>query len=200
MIDTLMPTPPQTRPVRGWASLLGFFYAQAGRPLIPLERLSGELVPQPYHDLLVHNRDMTPTLEKHYDERLRLRLICREQQEDAYLREVALELAESHRPVEYGAIRVFLQQFPENARRMILEERRPLGAILQSEAIAHVGWPQAFFRAQSDSRMESILRLPSPRTLYGRRNLLLNGERQVLAEVIEVLAPAENDHPTQKHP
>jgi hypothetical protein len=177
---------------QGWAALLAHFYAQAGCPLFPLERMLGSALPEPYRRLLAHDNDMTPTLERFYGRRIRLRLLRRELEENAYLREVALDLVDASRSVEYGVIRVFLHRFPERARQFILEEQRPLGEILQSEAIAHIGWPQAFFRAEADARMGAILRLRGPGALYGRRNLLLDGHRQVLAEVIEVLAPADN--------
>src|ERR1043165_9844915 len=46
-----------------WAVLLDGFYTRAGlRPPL-LRQLMGEDVPQPYHSLLVHSLDMTPTLE-----------------------------------------------------------------------------------------------------------------------------------------
>jgi hypothetical protein len=73
----------------------------------------------------------------------------------------------------------------------VLEEQRPLGNILQSEAIPHLSWPQAFFSVQSDARMKTVLNLREPARLYGRRNVLVDISRRLLAEVIEVLAPAE---------
>ena len=72
----------------------------------------------------------------------------------------------------------------------MLEEQRPLGNILQRDAIPHLSWPQAFFRVQSDSHLGHVLYLSEPAVLYGRRNVLLDGSRRLLAEVIEILAPA----------
>jgi hypothetical protein len=40
------------------------FYARSGLPLPRIERTSGEEVPEPYRSLLVHQNDMTPTLEQ----------------------------------------------------------------------------------------------------------------------------------------
>ena len=42
------------------------FYALAGRTLPAIEQVPGESVPEPYRQLLVHQDDMTPTLEKCY--------------------------------------------------------------------------------------------------------------------------------------
>lgn len=138
---------------------------------------------------------MTPTLEEFYGRPLGLTVMSREREEDAYLREVVLTLAAEKRPIEYGAIRIHLNRLPPAARRSVLEEQRPLGKILETEAVAHLSWPQAFFRIESDTRTRSALRLGQAGELYGRRNVLLDGSRHLLAEVIEVLAPVEQQFP-----
>jgi hypothetical protein len=43
--------------------------------------------------------------------------------------------------------------------------------------------------------MSSVLHLPQQNDLYGRRNVLLDGHRRLLAEVIEVLAPVRRPVP-----
>jgi len=154
-----------------------------------LQELKAEEVPQPYRALLVHSSDMTPTLADFYGQTPRLRILTRELQDDSYKREVVLWLAEDEQPVEYGVIRIFLHQLPPPARRLVLEEQRPLGDILQSEAIPHLSWPQAFFRLKADAHAGAALGLRRADFLYGRRNVLLDGSRHLLAEVIEVLAP-----------
>jgi chorismate-pyruvate lyase len=154
-----------------------------------LHDLQGEEMPQPYKGLLVHSSDMTPTLETFYRQPMRLTVLTSEQQDYSYLREVVLQSAGDARPAEYGVIRICLDHLPSAARNRVLEEQRPLGNILQSEAIPHLSWPQAFFSVQSDSHLGHVLYLSQPGTLYGRRNVLLDGSRRLLAEVIEILAP-----------
>lgn len=177
-----------TRPP-GWASLLERFYLKLGLALPALHELRGEEVPQPYRDLLVHSSDMTPTLESFYKQPMSLSVLSREQQDYAYLREVILKCSQDRRPVEYGVIRIALDHLPAPAGLRVLEEQKPLGNILQSEAIAHLSWPQAFFRVQSDPHLAHVLHCSQPEQLYGRRNVLLDGSRRLLAEVIEILAP-----------
>jgi hypothetical protein len=157
-----------------------------------LVRLAERLLPQPYRSLLVHCRDMTRTLERFYGERMALRPLRRNRQPGAYWREVTLNLQTSSRPVEYGILRVNLEHFSPSASRLILEAQKPLGAILEIEAIAHMSWPLNFFRLDPDPHMTEVLNLDDPVTLYGRHNLLLDESRRLLAEVIEVLAPAVN--------
>jgi chorismate-pyruvate lyase len=117
-------------------------------------------------------------------------VLSREQHESSYLREVVLKSAHDGRPVEYGVIRICLDHLPAPASRRVLEEQRPLGNILQTEAIPHLSWPQAFFSIQPDSHLNRLLGLARRDRLYGRRNVLLDGSRRLLAEVIEILAPA----------
>jgi chorismate-pyruvate lyase len=176
-------------PIPPWAGLLQRFYSRSQLPLPPLVQLKNEEVPQPYQQLLVHSSDMTPTLERFYCQPLALTVLSREIESDSYYREVVLRLGLDQRPVEYGVIRIFLAQFPARARRRVLEEHSPLGNILQTEAVAHLSWPQAFFRTQSDAHMHTLLGLNQASELYGRRNVLLDGTRRLLAEVIEILAP-----------
>jgi len=180
----------QQRPrAPGWAALLERFYSKLGLPLPPLNDVAGSDMPQPYRDLLVHSSDMTPTLETFYRQPMRLSVLTREQHDSYYLREVVLKSADDARPVEYGVIRICLNHLPPPASLRVLEEQRPLGNILQCEAIAHLSWPQSFFRVESDSHLGHVLYLSQPATLYGRRNVLLDGSRRFLAEVIEILAP-----------
>ena len=103
--------------------------------------------------------------------------------------------------MEYGVIRIHLDRFPPAARRLVLQEQRPLGDILHGEAIPHLSWPQAFFRLKADATSGAALGLRRPGFLYGRRNVLLDGSRRLLAEVIEVLAPvATGMPPTARKP
>ena len=180
------------RPVPPWASLLARFYEPTGLSVPALEELKAGEVPPPYQSLLVHSWDMTPTLARFYGQAIRLRVFGRERQLNLYKREVILWLTEDGRPVEYGVIRIDLNRLPPTAQRLVLQEERPLGDILQAEAIPHLSWPQAFFRLKADPHTGAALSLRRPSRLYGRRNVLLDASRQLLADVIEVLAPVAN--------
>jgi chorismate-pyruvate lyase len=180
----------RARPLPSWAILLERFYEPTGKSLPALQELKGAEVPQPYRALLVHSSDMTSTLASFYGETPRLRVLTRERRNDSYKREVILWVTEGTRPIEYGVIRIHLDKLPPTARRLVLQEERPLGDILNGEAIAYLSWPQAFFRLKSDAHAGAALGLQHPGFLYGRRNVLLDGSRRLLAEVIEVLAPA----------
>ena len=166
------------------------FYAQAGRALPPIEAMSGDDVPEPYKSLLVHQDDMTPTLEKFHGDRIHLEVLSRQQRDDFYFREVVLLLDKSDKPVEFGAIKINLALFPSAARQEILEERRPLGTLLADYAIAHTSRPKAFLRVLSDDFINTSLRLDKSQWLFGRRNTLWDPQQRPLAEIVEILPPA----------
>ena len=169
---------------------LDTFYARTGRPLPESCRLAPDEVPEPYHRLLVPQHDMTPTLESFHGDRIHLRVLERRIDENALTRLVVLVLNGEERPVEFGAIVIHLDQFPESAREALLEGYRPLGTILADYAIPHVSRPQAFFQLTSDSFIGDALNLTGTPNLYGRRNVLLTTDGSVIADIIEILPPA----------
>lgn len=188
-----MPERPQTMsPVAALPFVypLDDFYARAGLPLLAIERIQGEEMPEPYRSLLVHERDMTPTLEKFHNSQIHLRILKREQRGDFYFREVALLLDGSETPVEFGANKVSLVLFPPKARQLILEERLPLGRILKECEIGHTTAAKAFFRVAPDELISSVLHLRTPASLYGRRATIFDAQKRPLSEIVEILPPA----------
>jgi chorismate-pyruvate lyase len=166
------------------------FYAQAGRVLPAISQVEGSAVPEPFASLLVHQNDMTPTLEKFHQEKIRLEVIGRQHRNDFYFREVVLLLENSGKRVEFGAIKINLALFPPAARRQILEEQAPLGRILHEHGIFHTSRPKAFLRITPDDFIKGALGLTSDEPLFGRRNTLSDSVQRPLAEIVEILPPS----------
>jgi len=169
---------------------LNDFYRRNHHPLPPLEEIPPLQVPQPYRSLLVHEHDMTSTLESFHHERIHLRIVSRARNGDDYFREVALQLDAVNKPVEFGAIKINLQLFPEKARVQILDEHWPLGRILKENRIAFSSSPVGFLRIASDHLNNGVLKLSGVHLLFGRRNRLTNSSGQALAEIVEILPPS----------
>lgn len=182
-----------SRPVAlPFAYPLDEFYALANRELPAIEQVPGDAVPEPQRSLLVHQHDMTPTLEKFHGGKLHLNVISRQTRGDFYFREVVLLLEGSNQPVEFGAIKINLALFPSAARRHILEERQPLGTILGQDHIVHSSRPKAYLKIQPDAFIREALQLGGSRAaLYGRRNTLFDHQQHPLAEIVEILPPAQ---------
>ena len=187
MSDSLSPPPAAALP---FVYPLDDFYARAGLRLPNFERLSGEQVPEPYRSLLVHENDMTPTLQRFHEAEIHLQILGRARRDDFYFREVVLQLDGSNQPVEFGAIKVGLALFPPKARHTILEEHLPLGRILKDCDIAHSTVVKAFFRVEADELICRALNLPpSTVSLYGRRANILDTQKRPLSEIVEILPP-----------
>jgi chorismate-pyruvate lyase len=189
-----MPERSQTPPIAAAVPFvypLDEFYARSGLALPKIERVTGEEVPEPYRSLLVHERDMTPTLETFHRSAIHLRILQREQRGDLYFRQVALQLVGSDKPVEFGANKVSLNLFPPRGRQLILEERVPLGRILKDCQIGHTTIAKAFFRIMPDDLICQALGIKKPVMMYGRRANILDLQKRPLSEIVEILPPSE---------
>jgi chorismate-pyruvate lyase len=155
-----------------------------------LQEIDAENVPEPYKRLLVHQQDMTSTLENFHGDTLRVRVLSRRRRQSEYCREVILYLQSTQTPVEFGAIKIYLDRFPAAARKQILAEEWPLGRVLKDCRIAYKSQPKAFLRIASDKLINELLHLRGANLLYGRRNTLFDPSGQTLAEIVEILPPA----------
>ncbi|MAE63741.1 MAG: hypothetical protein CMJ18_05670 [Phycisphaeraceae bacterium] len=180
--------PPSTESIDP-ALPLGDFYAAAGLAPPPLQLMPPESVPTPYDALLVHDRDMTSTLEAHHGQLSSLRGLARREGPGRLDREVVLVGDRDGVALEFGAIRIHLDRFEPQARRLIDECRRPLGAILAEFKIAYDSRPVAFFRVPPDRIIRDALDCGDAEWLYGRHNRLTGRAGGVLADVVEILPP-----------
>ena len=92
---------------------LSEFYLLDELTLPAVMEIDGQLLPEPFKTLLVHERDMTSTLEKYHDQKLRLHMLWRRLEGEEYFRQVLLVTEGDQKPVEFGAIKINLQHFSE---------------------------------------------------------------------------------------
>ena len=179
------------QPQTDLAHPLDEFCRLAKRALPSIEPVEGAAMPEPYRSLLVHERDMTSTLAQFHGSAIGLRVLHRHNAGDAYYREVLLLAKRSGRPVEYGAIKIHLGQFPGPARDAIIEASAPLGQLLHDHGIGHLSRPGGFLRIECDDHIGGLFGLDDRPVLYGRRNTLYDGTGgHRLAEIVEILPPA----------
>jgi chorismate-pyruvate lyase len=171
------------------------FYASEGRAAPRVEVLEGPDMPAPYRQLLVHQNDMTPTLERYAGHPIHLKVLQVRHASAALYRQVLLVVNDEEWPIEFGAIRINLPRFSELARTQIVEGFRPLGTILHQQRIVHHSCPTAFFSLEPDALIAEALRLAAPATLYGRHNIISDAHDQPLAEVVEILPPLPEKAP-----
>lgn len=189
----------QTDAARGCANTCGGkcglcplagFYAAAAQPLPAIREIAAAEMPEPYRRLLVHDRDMTTTLEAFHGVRTHLRLLTAKNDDGIYRREVVLALVGLEKPVEFGAVTIHLELLPPDARQAVMTAQRPLGGVLVGYGVKFTSRPKAFIAIEPDETIGKVLEMERrSTTLYGRCNALLDAQGRVLADIVEILPP-----------
>ena len=185
-----MPARRSARPSRSAApSLLyplDFIYTRGGVTLPTAKAISPYDIPLPYRSLLVHESDMTITLEQHFGGRITLRTLSTFAHGGWYFRRVLLALEYSGRPVEMGALRINLRAFRPGVRAQILRNTIPLGRLLRDARVDFKSQATRFLRLTPNSEMLGVFWMREPRPLYGRQTeVLLKGHH--IGDIVEVL-------------
>ena len=165
---------------------LDLLYERAGVAPPIAKRVAAEHIPSPYRDLLVHQNDMTSTLEGHFGGPLAVRVLSSFTKRPSYFRRVLLTLKQSARPVAMGAVRIRLDVFGPAVRTRILSQRVPLGRILREARVPFHSCPKAFLHVEPNAEMAGVFWMPESQPLYGRRTeLTLAGQR--IGDIVEIL-------------
>jgi chorismate-pyruvate lyase len=136
--------------------------------------------------LLVHENEMTSTLEEHFGGTLTVRVLSSFSRGRSYFRRVLLSLASTGAPVALGAVRLRLDAFRPAVRARIVGGQAPLGRILRTARIAYGSRPAAFLEVTPSAEMMGVFWMTEPRVLYGRRTqVTLNGAR--IGDIVEIL-------------
>jgi len=143
----------------------------------------------PYRELLCHRRDMTSTLSRFHGGAVELEVFQEPTDEACYVREVLLKVG--GKPVEYGLIRVYLENFPKDLRAEILEGAKPLGAILNESGLQYSSQPGGFLKIPEETFHSDFFPPAGSKFLFGRYNTLRDAKERILARIIEIL-PREN--------
>ena len=165
---------------------LDLVYERAGIEVPRVEVVQPEDIPLPYRSLLVHDIDMTLTLERHFGGRVALRPLSTFIEGGSYFRRVLLVHEYAGQPVEMGAIRMQLDAFSDEIRRQILENEAPLGRILRDGRFEYASRVMAFLAVTPNPEMMGVFWMREPRVLYGRRTeVMRKGAR--IGDIVEVL-------------
>jgi chorismate-pyruvate lyase len=183
-----------SRPASGRISSNGLLYpldrvcARAAVAIPHVNVISPDQIPQPYRSLLVHDSEMTRTLERHVGDRAVLRLLSAFSSGASYFRRILLVQKSSGRPIALGAIRVRLDAFTPQLRTKILAGRIPLGRILLEGRFAYTSTVKALLAVEPTPEIMGIFWMPESRVLYGRRSAMFRGKTKI-ADIVEVLPP-----------
>ena len=159
---------------------LHFFYEKDGRPMPSLEFVQPAAIPGNERELLVHDHDMTSTLEEYHQSPIDLQVVKREASDDYLMRLVVLTKRELPVPVEFGAIGIRLDVFEPSLRAEVLAGQKPLGGLLDQHRFGFISAPSAFFKITADTFIADLLAEPEETILWGRCNSLSTAEAKSL--------------------
>ena len=183
-----MPVTPKALRAVSLAPLTSF-YNRAGRVFPEVSFIHGEAMPQPYRRLLVHHSDMTPQLRAFHECEIALEVLALDIEEPELTREVLLRRVGDLAPVEFGAIKIYLDQLPDEIAKLVRAAIQPLGGILEAAKFDHLSAPRGYFRVEADELMGELLGAEVGQALYGRCNVLALNDGAVFAEIVEILPP-----------
>ena len=180
---------PSARTTRAGARILDPLdrvYRHAGLEPPEARAIAADALPEPQRTLLVHDSDMTQTLERHIGEPVVIRPLSTALRGRWYVRRVLLARASSGRPVEMGTIRIAVDVFSARIRTQILRGEAPLGRIVREAGLDYKSRPLRFLAITPNPEMLGVFWMPEPVTLYGRQTVvMLNGAK--IGQVLEVL-------------
>ena len=165
---------------------LDLVYRRAGIAPPKIKIVQPSNIPLPYQSLLVHDTDMTLTLERHFGGQVTLRPLSTFTSGLSYFRRVLLVQEYAGQPVEMGAIRIKLSAFSDTLKRKILRNEIPLGRILRDGRFNYSSRVKAYLEVTPNSEMMGVFWMREPRVLYGRRTeVIRNGSK--IGDIVEVL-------------
>ncbi len=165
---------------------LDLVYERAGIDVPHVEAVQPDAIPLPYRSLLVHESDMTLTLERHFGGRVMLRPLSTFTLRGSYFRRVLLVQEYAGQPVEMGAIRMELDAFGDKIRQQIVRNEIPLGRILRDGRFKYESHVKAYLQVTPNPEMMGVFWMREPRTLYGRRTEIIRHGAKI-GDIVEVL-------------
>jgi chorismate-pyruvate lyase len=168
------------------ANLLALFH-DASQEIGTLESISANELPEIYASLLNHNDHMTVTVEAWHNSLVDVRVLHERRDDSFYAREILLMLQRDGRPVQYGVMRIDMDQLPQIAQREIESRALPLGRILIRRHVLRSVELEQLWRVNPGPRLRSHLRLgEKSASIYGRTaRILVAGKPAVqLLEIV----------------
>ena len=165
---------------------LDLVYMRAGVAMPQVRVVAPDEIPLPYRWLLVHDNDMTLTLERHFGGSVALRPLSTFTSGRSYFRRVLLVQEYSGHPVEMGAIRMRLDVFSPRLQSKILRNEIPLGRLLRDGKVEYQSRVKSYLSVTPNAEMMGVFWMREPQTLYGRRTEVIHHGTKI-GDIVEVL-------------
>lgn len=123
------------------APTLEALFASLPQPLAlpPYQTVAAADIPEPAHQLLVHDSHMTVAMETFHDCKIGVKVLQRQRNDDWYARQILLHPVGTDRVVQGGIVRIHLHMLDPEVQAAILREDTPLGHVLiNHEVLRHI--------------------------------------------------------------
>ncbi len=154
--------------------------------LLAMETRPNDMSPR-HRELLVHHDHMTDALRTFYGSPVDLRVLRSELGDDLYRREIILTLQGCDTVVEYGIVRIDLEQIGKGVRRQIIDMTSPLGQILMKHDVLRRIEPKWFLSFAPTETLSNAFGAERARFANGRLAVIHCNDRPAI-ELLEVVA------------
>ena len=175
-------------PIPDLMELVGLFYERSA-DLAAFAPIAVCDLPEPYRGLLAHDQHMTVTVERFHGCPVDVRVLEYKSSPPHYARKILLARQSDGAIVQFGIVRIDLEQVDAATRDEILARRKPLGRILIEHNVLREVELVDLWRVEPGPDLSRLLGLATPETTYGRTALIhCNGQPAV--ELLEIVLPA----------
>lgn len=171
------------------AVLAGLFkeFPSESFPIVHL--INSSDVPDAYRFLLDHEHHMTVTMESHYDEPVRVRVLSEISQNGCYSRILNLIGEKTGKIILFGLMRVRMEFLPSQVQSEILARKEPLGRILIRNEIMRKIELVKLLKIDAFPSREHWFHSKDQKSYYGRV-ALIHCQGQPAIELFEVVSPS----------
>lgn len=155
--------------------------------VVPIAALD---IPSPYRGLLVHTHHMTVTVEQFYGDKVNVQVLDTRTDQDDYSRKILLALKGSGKVIQFGIVRIDLNQLAPLVRQQVVDGQTPLGRVLIQNNVLRQIHPTGFVKVTPNAAMRGWFNMAASEPLYGRLGVIDTDGRPAI-EVLEILAPIQ---------
>lgn len=174
--------------IRSHGPTLESLFAALPRPLpVPAYSVvSANSIPEPFHQLLVHDRHMTIAQERFHSCKIGVRVLQSQLRDGWYARQIVLIPRGTDRVVQGGAVRIHLHMLDPEVQTAIRREDTPLGHVLINHEVLRQIEVTRYLRIAPGDALKAWPGFNPTERCYARLGIL-HCDRQPAIEVFEIV-------------
>lgn len=179
-----MSTP--AKPTPDARELMRLFYDDPST-ICELSQIALEDVPEPFHELLVHNAHMTVAVESYHQSMVRVEVLDVDESNELYSRKILLRRESDDAVVQFGIVRLHPKLIPAEVWRRIRAQEAPLGRVLIEHNVMRTVELIGTWQVSPSDELTTLMQLSPGATTFGRTALIYVNDEPAI-ELFEVIA------------